>query len=284
MRIFTALMIVLACGPVCAAESWTKIADENSSVVLAKGGVVRYGGYGSFVEKTMTAGTLVCGNTMFGDPNVGVVKECSVKDPTMIAVMEPFTPLCAPYGPTSTKNTLRFFVDDQPSNLLSYLVADATKAGAVFTWWCKGKYVNTAYAYMGYRSEVPPDPEQAASAFQEKNDSAKLALMASAATCKPGMPVNAPACTKLAALSAISLKQRIDTTPPFSRWFVAKNGTSPTRPVYPVVNGVRSKTAHKTARAPVGADCTCHTLVIEEGTSSYCLVAYGDNNVALCTQ
>lgn len=69
--------------------------------------------------------------------------------------------------------------------------------------------------------------------------------------------------------------------PPVPIWKVAKNGTSTTRPAYPILNGVRSTTS--TARATVGATCDCSVRSVE-GKSTYCAWEPTKTTVALCTR
>ena len=69
--------------------------------------------------------------------------------------------------------------------------------------------------------------------------------------------------------------------PPAAKpWTVAKFSVQPTRPAFPVVNGVRGLIS--TGRAPVGAVCDCTKPLAEAGTT-FCPFAGGGALVALCT-
>ncbi len=60
-----------------AEPTWTRVAGEWQSFVLAQPATVRYGADGVWMEVALPAGTHACNNTYFGrDPLVGVVKRC----------------------------------------------------------------------------------------------------------------------------------------------------------------------------------------------------------------
>ena len=58
-------------------ESGTFCADENQLCSFTGTKNVRYGANGVYVFKTLTDGTM-CSNSVFGDPLIGVVKECYI--------------------------------------------------------------------------------------------------------------------------------------------------------------------------------------------------------------
>lgn len=68
------------------------------------------------------------------------------------------------------------------------------------------------------------------------------------------------------------------TPPPAPAWVVAKNGTSVTRPAFPVVNGKRSYSSD--GSVPVGSTCDCTTKLVE-GSLTFCQVAAA--HVAVCS-
>jgi hypothetical protein len=60
------------------APSWVFCADENQLCGFTGTKNVRYGANGIYVFKTLTNGTM-CTNNVFGDPVVGVVKQCYIR-------------------------------------------------------------------------------------------------------------------------------------------------------------------------------------------------------------
>jgi hypothetical protein len=78
--------------PTTAASAWTFCAPEGGLCAFTGTMEVRYGANGSFVYRTLTAGT-VCINSVFGDPAPGVAKQCAL--PTTAASAWTF---CAPEG------------------------------------------------------------------------------------------------------------------------------------------------------------------------------------------
>ena len=75
--------------------------------------------------------------------------------------------------------------------------------------------------------------------------------------------------------------------PPEQKWWVQSNGSTPTRPSYPVIDGKRGTTSD--GRATVGVSCDCATPIIE-GKVAYCRFATGgatasmSTSVAVCSQ
>jgi len=75
--------------------------------------------------------------------------------------------------------------------------------------------------------------------------------------------------------------------PAVTPWWVQSNGSTPTRPSYPVTDGKRGTTSD--GRATVGASCDC-TAPIVEGKVTYCRFATGSaisamsTSVAVCSQ
>lgn len=82
------------------------------------------------------------------------------------------------------------------------------------------------------------------------------------------------ACRKGRELMLASMPQE-----PKPVWKVAINPGATTRPAYPLVDGVRGRTAN--GRATVGADCDCSARSVE-GSSVYCGVNGRTDQVALC--
>lgn len=75
--------------------------------------------------------------------------------------------------------------------------------------------------------------------------------------------------------------------PPTAQWWVQSNGSTPTRPSYPVIDGKRGTTSD--GRAPVGAACDCSSAIVE-GKTTYCRFAAAgataapSTSVAVCSQ
>lgn len=59
--------------------SWVKVADEHESFTLAETMEVRYGTGTSWNSKILPAGTHLCENSVFGDPVIGLLKECQAR-------------------------------------------------------------------------------------------------------------------------------------------------------------------------------------------------------------
>ena len=66
-------------GP--AASEWTVCAPEGGVCAFTGTQEVRYGANGSYFFRTLSNGT-ACTNAVFGDPIVGVAKECALRTPT----------------------------------------------------------------------------------------------------------------------------------------------------------------------------------------------------------
>jgi hypothetical protein len=63
-----------------AQQDWTFCANENAFCAFAGAKEVRYGANGLYKYQTLTGGT-ACTNNVFGDPLIGVVKQCDIRDP-----------------------------------------------------------------------------------------------------------------------------------------------------------------------------------------------------------
>ncbi len=63
------------------ASEWTVCAPEGGVCAFTGTQEVRYGANGSYFFRTLSNGT-ACTNAVFGDPIVGVVKECALRTPT----------------------------------------------------------------------------------------------------------------------------------------------------------------------------------------------------------
>jgi hypothetical protein len=59
-----------------AARAQSQSVGEGTSFRLSAPSAVWYGAGAKFTVKSLPAGTYVCGNAVFGDPNDGVVKSC----------------------------------------------------------------------------------------------------------------------------------------------------------------------------------------------------------------
>jgi hypothetical protein len=137
----------------------------------------------------------------------------------------------------------------------------ASNSGAflISGWWCVGKYSAHWWAYSVPVSKLPADAPQLAAKALSATLPEILAAEVQYMTAGPFSP-------EMAATASALMET---TRPPAPVWLVAPNGTYTTRPMYAVVNGVRSTTALKT-RATVGAVCSCATLAIEEGDATFC--------------
>ena len=69
-------------APTASASSWIPCAGEGSTCTFSGTRDVRYGAGTSFVTKTFT-GSVVCSNTVFGDPAKGQLKTCSYSSNTV---------------------------------------------------------------------------------------------------------------------------------------------------------------------------------------------------------
>jgi len=65
-----------------AATEWIKCAQENRFCPFSGTKMVRYGINGKYAFKTLSSASgVTCSNSVFGDPNYGVKKECFLKEP-----------------------------------------------------------------------------------------------------------------------------------------------------------------------------------------------------------
>ena len=128
-------------------------------------------------------------------------------------------------------------------------------AGPDFAGWWHGDASKTTYAWRGVlRPAVTKDIAALAYAFAVMGDQRIFDQITTLQDTD----------SSLAALKAAVVADVAANKPQF---VVAKNGTYPDRPAYPLVNGVRGTTS--TGRATVGAPCDCSVSVME-GTTRYC--------------
>jgi hypothetical protein len=125
-------------------------------------------------------------------------------------------------------------------------------------WTCKGKYANTYHWMVGSWSEVLSCTVFAPAKLLNATSAEKQEMWQRC--------VSSPTDAQRATAEPMLIELRAKNPPP--RWKV-KPATKTTRPMYPVVNGVRGTTASG-LRATVGTDCACNVLAIEEGAVSYC--------------
>lgn len=90
-------------APAPAPSAWTTCANEGEVCTFSGSREVRYGVPGAYVTKVFS-GSVQCGNAMFGDPKVGVVKSCSYASATQAPTPAPTVPVtwsqCAGEGAT----------------------------------------------------------------------------------------------------------------------------------------------------------------------------------------
>jgi hypothetical protein len=176
---------------------------------------------------------------------------------TLLCCTQAFAdPRCLPFGPDASGFKLALA---PTANVAQWAVNPG--AYYVTSWWCKGKYNVNGWFYFGLASDLPP------SWFTDiqKVPTASLSALIAA----QGQYMNKALSPEA---KAVGEAQLAATKPALPAWFVTKNSTYTTRPMYAITNGVRSTTALKT-KATVGAACACNALAIEEGTVSYCPIA-----------
>jgi len=86
--------------PAAATPTWTKCASEGGTCSVPGTRQVRYGATDKWVYKTVTT-SVICGNSVFGDPAVGINKTCEYASDTSTAPA-PTTPAPAPTAPPTT--------------------------------------------------------------------------------------------------------------------------------------------------------------------------------------
>jgi hypothetical protein len=142
--------------------------------------------------------------------------------------------------------------------------------GFAVRWYCKGKYGWAVEGFSGRASELVEGWEdfQVAALFSRaKFNELWTEYLTDASQSDPALRLLA---------RAIDL-ERMPADPVY---VVAPNSTSPTRPTYPVVDGIRKTTSN--GRANVGAKCDCKRLAID-AAKPYCAVdTIPGATVALC--
>lgn len=190
----------------------------------------------------------------------------------LIAHAEPAK--CGPYSPEA-QGTFR--LTTYPESTASWMTD--FNAYYITSWWCQGKYAPTSKFYFGYRRRLPASWVQLVQAVP----SAKLADLVAAESIYMNR-------TLTDTENAKGWAQLMATRPPFPVWKVATNGTTTTRPVYPVTNGVRGTTVVPNVRYIVGEPCACWQLAVDEtATSAYCPLSASPQpspatRVTLCKQ
>jgi len=157
-------------------------------------------------------------------------------------------------------------------------VLEPNAAGVAVAWWCPGTFTPTLALYA-VRWDALTDPM--------RSQLSALPGATSPAAAIEQMRI-AHATTPLSddALRAIWEPARariLASRPADTVWLVARNGTTLTRPSYPVTDGVRSTIA-SAVRATVDMTCGCMRLRVVEGTSTYCAFDGASALVALCTR
>lgn len=191
------------------------------------------------------------------------------------AIAAPIEPDCWPRVPGSAAvaEQLHFFPVDNADRFFR-----DQSAFWVATWWCRGKYDNTVALFSGNRSDLPSLSEiwGIFTTFPYLTPQQRTTLFLKYTTKTMSPERRAKAWELLSA-----------SRPERPKWIVAKNGSTLDRPVFAVVNGVRSTSAVRGVRYTVGAVCACNVRALEEGKSSYC-PTYGDptniDRVTLCTE
>lgn len=259
-------VLLLLSGQAWAAE-WDRVALEgNSFRIDGPQLLVRYRATATspFVDKVLAKGTHQCDNATFTDPTPGDYKECVAK-----AREYGPAPSCWPLSLAARS----FSVTTFPSDRLAWMMEDGAKASFTVTWFCRTEYGYTSHGLSGFKAEMYPDISSLVRIFSAGNDTERSAAYVAGLGCLPDG--SADPCAKYRVLDAGALQQlefgRANLTPIV--WKVRTNGTTTTRPMYRVVNGVRQTTAlAPPLRAIVGETCRCMTLAIKESTSTYCPV------------
>lgn len=86
--------------PATTSPTWTYCADEYNTCTFSGTREVRYGADGKYAYRTAT-GSILCDNTVFGDPAVGALKRCEYSSTTTTSTTSP----TAPTSPTTTTPT-----------------------------------------------------------------------------------------------------------------------------------------------------------------------------------
>lgn len=297
MRIFTALILVALCGPVCAAEvvniSWMQKAIEGESFVAAKAGPVRYKYNDVFVEQDFTAGaTVACTNQTFlnavqakfpqlqGDLAYGFQKQCWIPDPAVPATVTTVADKKCGYLDKEALNPRRTL---SPATEMDWLFAPTNTASFVLTWWCPGTYGPTGYSLFGFKSDVPDNLLTVVTKYTTSSPAEREALLKTLVKCPEGSDPNSAPCLPYKTLSVAAARQLEVSKPLSAIWKVKALTGSTSRPVYPWVSGKRGTTANTKERVAIGAACSCATLSAVEGTSTYCSVTGNENVLTAIT-
>lgn len=159
----------------------------------------------------------------------------------------------------------------------------STDAGRYGAWWCPGAWgdwslallvMRTGYALKHPAASAATSPASVAEAYWRAN----VAIDCFA----PDLDATDPAMYGLCSAAYTAARA----TRPLPPYIVRNNGGYSTRPTYPVVAGVRSKTSNGTVpiKDAGGRPTACNRAqTIKEGSSTYMQVKRTVDTVALCT-
>lgn len=158
----------------------------------------------------------------------------------------------------------------------------STDAGRFGAWWCPGEWgdwraallvMRTGYALKHPAVSAATSPASVAEAYWRANVSGDC-LAVDLANSDPAMHG-----------LCVAAYNAARATRPLPPYIVRSNGAYATRPTYPVVAGVRSKTSNGTVpiKDAAGRPTACNKAqTIKEGSSMYMQVKRTVDTVALC--
>jgi hypothetical protein len=258
LRLMSLLVALLIPG-ISEAQEWTNVASEGGSFSLTAPATVRYGVDTRWVSRAFPAGTHACGNAVFGDPAPFTGKACQRASEVAVPVG---LPPCYPYESAARGFTIRTTPEGA-----AFLTAGPDAAFSI-TWWCQGRYTSTGRLVVGTKADLTSDFAARVGTFIAGTRAEKDALYRASIACR----VTDSACARYAPLLEGARAQLASTRPAPIVWRVRDNPSGTTRPVFPVTGNVRSTVATR-ERVLEGAACSCTSLAIVEGSSTYCSVS-----------
>ena len=187
------------------------LAAENGSFTLTQATTVRFGAGTQWASRNLAAGTYQCSNTVFGDPAFNVVKSCvtdGAADATATtADTHSFTPPCYPWDGAAQATK----VTTQPDGNLQWMLASASQASWIVTWFCADASGALPQSISGYRTDIAPF--QVLDAFRSGTKEERDAAWTASATCTSNMDPNSASCQKYGGLKPLIRAQLAATCP-----------------------------------------------------------------------
>ena len=176
-------------------------------------------------------------------------------------------PSCYPWDSAATNYEL----STVPESKIQWLLADPARASFIATWYCDETYEWRAVGFGGWKNDLEPNWESLVVSLKNGTREERDAAWTQYASCNDAN-ADQPECQKYLPLHPIIIAQFNATRPKPILWKIRLNGTTPTRPVFKVTNGVRATTPASGIRVETGSVANCVLLHLPETGGTYCSV------------